>query len=118
MLIYIKLFLHSHFLLAIIIAVVYLIEKMTGKLILYQWFKYKKDLESAEGSADREALLYFLFNIGYAIYKVYIKREISEDFNIIIWLFIIIVLSIFVRKLYYKYQGKDSTKPKYGGYLD
>jgi hypothetical protein len=91
---------------------------MTGKLILYQWFKFKKDLESAEGSADMEALLYFLFNMGYAIYKVYIRKEISEEFSIIIWFLIVLSLSIVVRKLYFKYQGKDPTKPKYGGYFD
>lgn len=116
--IYIYLLLKSHLCLLILIVITYLIEVITGKLLLVRWFKYKKDLKSAEGTADREAFLYFMFNIVYVIYKAYIKNDISHGFSFIIWLLIITVLSIVVRKLYFKYQGIDPSKPDYGGFLD
>jgi hypothetical protein len=114
--IYFDLLIKSHFYITIIVLVVYAIERITGKLILYQWFKYKKDIKSAEGSADREALLYFLFNLGFSIYKAYIKKDILEDFSLVIWLLIIIPLAIIFRKLYHKYQGVDPSMPDFGGF--
>jgi len=99
-----------------IILIVYIIEVITGMLLIIRWFRYKKDPKTAIGAADMQAVLYFLFNIGYAVYKVYIKHEIS-GFNFLIWLVIVLVLSIIVRKLYFKYQGVDPTKPDYEGKL-
>ena len=85
-------------------------------LLCVRLFRYKKDLKTAVGIADIHAILYFLFNIGYAAYKVYIKHAIF-GFNFLIWLLIVLVLSIIVRKLYFKYQGVDPTKPDYEGKL-
>ena len=114
---YLSLLLGSHFYLLLVILFVFIIEKITGNSILVFWFLYKKDLKTAIGTADREALLYFLYNNGYVIYKVYIKGNFSGEFNFIIWLIIIIVLTVIVRKLYFKYQGIDKDKPDFLGKL-
>lgn len=113
MLTYLKLLLESHLYLVGIIAAIYIIERWKGKFILVRWFRYKKDMKSAIGSADREALLYFLFNLGFAIYKTYITHVTPEKFSIFKWILIIVPLSILFRKLYFKYQGIDQTKKDY-----
>ena len=114
---YLSLLLESHVCLLILVLVVYVIETLTGKLILVHWFKLKKDMKSAIGSADMESLLYFLFNIGFSIYKVYIRKSVQGNFHFVVWVVIVLVLSITVRKLYMKYQGIDTNKPDYMGML-
>ncbi len=115
---YLKLLIISHLYLIGLILVIYTYELITGKLILVHWFLFRKDLKSAYGSAIREAMLYFLFNIGFGIYKTFIKKNVPEEFSFLIWIVIVLSLSIIVGRLYYKYQGIDPNKPNYGGMLD
>jgi len=118
MMLYLKLLMESHLYLIGLILIIYTYELITGKLILVHWFLFKKDLKSAYGSAIIESILYFFFNIGFGVYKAFIKKNVSEDFSFFIWFVIILCLSIIVGRLYYKYQGIDPDKPDYGGMLD
>ena len=86
-------------------------------LLIVRWFKYKKDLKTAIGAADTQAILYFLFQVLYAVFHAYIKHDKLEDFNIFIWILVVFPLAIIVRVLYYKFQGIDLTKPDYEGKL-
>jgi len=113
---YLSLLLEYHLYLMIFVAIVYLIEKETGMMLIIEWFRYKKDVKSALGTADRESVLYFLYQIGFAVYKIYIEKEISrENFSFIIWILIVFILAGFVRWIYLKFQGVDPSKPDFEG---
>jgi hypothetical protein len=115
---YFEILLKSHLVLSIFIFLTFIIELVSGKYIFVLWFKFKKDLQSAKGTADREAVLYFLYHLLYAVYFRLFENESIQDLNFLYWILIIFILSIIFRLIYYKYQGKDPRKPSYGGLFD
>ncbi len=115
--IYINLLIESHFYLFIFVLITHFVELLTGFRMFVRWFLFKKDLKTAHGTASRETLLYFIYNIGFAVYKVYFSENTEADFYFFIWVVIIIFLSILFRKLYNKYQGIDENKPDWMGIL-
>jgi hypothetical protein len=112
---YVTHIIESHIYLVFIIFLIYIIEIITGKYILVNWFKFKKDLESAKGSATREAILYFIYNVIYYIIKKYAISNSTEGTNFLIWCCITFILSILVRITYFKYQGINKNKADYLG---
>jgi hypothetical protein len=116
--IYFESLLRSHLILLIILLITFIIELITGKYIFVLWFKYKKDLKSAKLSAERETVLYFIFNLLYAIHLKYLSKNDISDFSLIFWIIIIFFLSFFFKIAYNKYQGKDPNKADFLGHFD
>ena len=118
MYIYFRLFLQSHFLLLKILLIVYIFELIIGLKIFIGWFLYRKDLKSAKGTAIVEPTIYFLYNLLYAIYKIYVKGEMDgSNFNILIWILILVFFSYLINRFYLKFQGVDASKPDFGGWF-
>lgn len=115
--IYIELLFESHFYLIVVLIIIYIIEKSLGIMIIFFWFKHTKSPIAARGTASREAALYFLYNILFAVFKMSNNEQNSENFNWVIWILIILVLAIFLRILYLKYQGVDKNHVDYYKYF-
>ncbi len=114
---YIELILQSHLFLFVFLILLFIVEYSFGIMIFIFWFKHKKSPIAARGTASREALLYFIYNILYAAIKLSIDKQYSEDFNLFIWIIVIFILSLFLRRLYLKYQGVDKNHPDYFKYF-
>ena len=108
--VYIKLLFEMHLFLLVLLFVIYLFEKISGIGLIFGWYNHKKDKRAARGSADFESILYLIYCTCFSVYKIYFKNTASKDINFWYLLLIIIVLTIFVNKMYYKFTAKDSEQ--------
>jgi hypothetical protein len=102
--------LKAHIILIGIVAISYIIEKITPLRLLYDHFKWEKSVKNAEAALDLHTFLYILFIMSVLIYDIYIENVKFEVLPIVIWISLMIIFVRFFRKYYNKYQGVDKNK--------
>ena len=103
-----KLMIRAHIYLILIILISYVVERITGLILLVKAFSQeKKDKEQAVGVTDLFTFLYSIYLLFFLVYDVYIAKNAKEGFAFWKWLIVVIPLTILFWKFYHKYQGRE-----------
>jgi hypothetical protein len=92
-----------------IIALSSFIELITDLKLIIWAFRWKKNIKMANGAANIYSLFYFLICLGTMFYDRNIADN-HENYDFWIWLLITIMLTLIVRKLYFKTTTKDPNR--------
>ena len=92
-----------------IIALSSFIELITDFKLIIWAFRWKKNIAMANGAANVYSLIYFLICFGTMFYDRKIAEN-NESFNFWIWLLITIILTMVIRKIYFKTTPKDPNR--------
>lgn len=104
----IKVLLRAHIFLLLIVLISYIIEKITGLILIVTAFlEEKKDYNEARGNTGLFTILYFLYLLIFLLYDVYIANHASESYAFWKWLIVVIPLTSLFVILFHKFQGRE-----------
>ncbi len=104
----IKLIFVAHIYLLLITIVSYIIEKITGLILIVTLFSEpKKNRDEAEGNTGLFTILYFTFLLLFLLYNIYIAKNAPDTYTFWKWLVIVIPLTIIFAIVFHKYQGRE-----------
>jgi hypothetical protein len=93
-----------------IVFISYLIEHFSTWKLLFDNFKIPKSKRTARSAADFHSVLYFIFNFIFrSVYIHRIKIE-TEKYSFIVWIIIVLIITIILNKVYFRYTKIDDTK--------
>lgn len=102
-----KLFVRAHVILAVIVLSSYILEKVTGLILIVTAFTEEKENRSmAEGNTGLFTILYVIYQTGFWIYNVHIRKNATPEYSFWKWLIIVVPLTIVFAILYHRFQGR------------